>query len=674
MEKLLIDDFYHYHMLSALRISPEGTKAAWIERQVASDREYTSHLWVLEDGQPSLVFSKPEPRQFVWFDDGHILFTGKSEDGEAAWTELYNLAVDRKEALLIDALPFKVEQMENIGNGKLLLLADINVCFPDDYKDDPWARETRAKKQDKDADVQIIDELPFWENGKGFVSGTRKALFLYSFSSKALTRITDPWYDVAQFTFLKRKIAYRGNAYKQRASMYGSVMVYDIDEGATRCLVEEDRYRCWMLSRWNEKLVVKLTAADDPMGFGCTGWFYSLDPETGECSLLNDYECDIGSTVSSDCRLSGGQILCPAKDSLYFITTRGHSGILLKLDGHGQVKTIFETDGSVDSFDVCPENGKIYGIVMARGGLQEIYEIHEEEGTAVQMTHFNDQALQDKYVAPCEKICFNSCGYDLEGFVLKPKDFDPMKRYPGILEIHGGPRVAYGTVFFHEMQFLANEGYFVFFCNPVGSDGGGFAFSHIHGKWGTVDYINLMDFADEVLRRYPQIDPERLGVTGGSYGGFMTNWIIGHTHRFRAAVSQRSIASQITSYGVSDIGYSCTWEETGGDMYRDFDQVWASSPLKYACHAITPTLFLHSDQDYRCVLAEGQQMFTALKDRGVPSKLFIFKGENHELSRSGQPMHRVRRLWEILSWMNQYLKNGGQPEKEEEILDETCRA
>ena len=130
------------------------------------------------------------------------------------------------------------------------------------------------------------------------------------------------------------------------------------------------------------------------------------------------------------------------------------------------------------------------------------------------------------------------------------------KKYPAILDIHGGPKTAYGEIFYHEMQVWANEGYFVFFCNPIGSDGRDNVFADLRGKYGTCDYRNIMDFTDEVLRRYPAIDEKRLGVTGGSYGGFMTNWIIGHTNRFAAAVSQRSISSWLTMEYTSDIGYN----------------------------------------------------------------------------------------------------------------------
>ncbi|MFN4190768.1 MAG: alpha/beta hydrolase family protein, partial [Pseudothermotoga sp.] len=170
------------------------------------------------------------------------------------------------------------------------------------------------------------------------------------------------------------------------------------------------------------------------------------------------------------------------------------------------------------------------------------------------------------------------------------------------------------------------------------------------------DYEDLMNFVDESIKRFSFIDEERMGVTGGSYGGYMTNWIIGQTDRFRAAVSQRSIANWISKFGTTDIGYFFVPDQHLGTPWSDFEKLWWHSPMKYANCVKTPTLFIHSDEDYRCWLAEAIQMFTSLKYHGVDSKLVIFKGENHELSRSGKPKHRLRRLKEITDWFNKYLK------------------
>ena len=165
-----------------------------------------------------------------------------------------------------------------------------------------------------------------------------------------------------------------------------------------------------------------------------------------------------------------------------------------------------------------------------------------------------------------------------------------------------------------------------------------------------------MDFTDFVLDHEPDIDRDRVGVTGGSYGGFMTNWIIGHTDRFKAAASQRSIANWISFEYMSDIGHTFPKDNQAVFACEDVDKLWFHSPIKYIENCKTPTLFVHSDADYRCNVAEGMQMFAALKILGVESRMCVIKGENHELSRSGRPRNRIVRMREILSWMDQHLK------------------
>ena len=250
----------------------------------------------------------------------------------------------------------------------------------------------------------------------------------------------------------------------------------------------------------------------------------------------------------------------------------------------------------------------------------------------------------------------NTDGVDIDGFVMKPVGYEPGKRYPGILHIHGGPKMVFGPGFHHEMQLWAASGFFVCYCNPRGSCGKGNAFADLQGKYGEVDFRDLMEFTDEVLRRYPEIDADRMGVAGGSYGGFMTNWVIGHTDRFRCAVSQRSIANYVGDYLLSDIGYYYVADQQLGTIWEHPERLWKASPLTYADRVKTPTLFIHADKDYRCTLANGLEMFAALKLHGVESKLCMFYGENHGLSREGKPSNRISRLSEILHWMEEHLK------------------
>jgi dipeptidyl aminopeptidase/acylaminoacyl peptidase len=178
----------------------------------------------------------------------------------------------------------------------------------------------------------------------------------------------------------------------------------------------------------------------------------------------------------------------------------------------------------------------------------------------------------------------------------------------------------------------------------------------IAGKYGTVDYEDIMAFCDAALAAYPEMDAAEFFETGGSYGGFMTNWIVGHTDRFRACVSQRSISNWFSFSGVADIGVEFAADQILADPWSDPEKLWEHSPLKYADRAVTPTLFIHSFEDYRCPVDQGYQMFTALVSHGVESKMICFRGENHDLSRTGKPSHRLKRLREITAWFDSHRK------------------
>ena len=372
----------------------------------------------------------------------------------------------------------------------------------------------------------------------------------------------------------------------------------------------------------------------------------------GEPAPLWDRDEVPGSNVGSDCRLGGGKHIRFDGDFVYYTAARDVDTVLARADKAGREEVLLSGPGSVDAFALA--EGKLLFVGMRGLRLQELYAL--EAGQARQLTRFNEEIFAQKSLGALIPLSCESDGVQIHGFVIPPVDFDPAKSYPCILDIHGGPKTAYGSVFFHEMQLWANEGYFVFFCNPRGGDGRGNEFADIRGRYGQEDYEDIMAFTDYVLWSYPQIDKSRIGVTGGSYGGFMTNWIIGHTHRFAAAASQRSISNWISMEGTSDIGPYFGLDQAGGNAWERQDQAWWHSPLKYADKCTTPTLFIHSDEDYRCWMVEALQMFSALKVHGIESRVCLFHGENHELSRSGKPENRIRRLREITEWMECHLK------------------
>ena len=268
-----------------------------------------------------------------------------------------------------------------------------------------------------------------------------------------------------------------------------------------------------------------------------------------------------------------------------------------------------------------------------------------------------NQWLSEVETGEIEEVWFKAAdGYDLHGWILKPPGFDPTRQYPSILQIHGGPQTQYGNMYMHEFHYLAAAGYVVYWSNPRGSLGYGEANTGaIYGQWGTVDYDDVMAWADYV-ERLPYIDPERMGVTGGSYGGYMTVLIIGRTQRFKAAVAQRVVSNFLSFYGSSDFNIGLEHLAGTAAPWDDVATCWAQSPISAIGNARTPTLVIHSENDHRCDQEQGEQVFIALKRLGVPTELLLLPGEGHAVSRGGRTDRRIARLEHILEWFERYVK------------------
>jgi len=245
---------------------------------------------------------------------------------------------------------------------------------------------------------------------------------------------------------------------------------------------------------------------------------------------------------------------------------------------------------------------------------------------------------------------------------MRPAGFEPGERYPVLLNVHGGPFTQYGTGFFDEFQVYAGAGYAVLFANPRGGSGYSEAWGRairgpIDGSgpgWGTVDYEDVLAAVDTALERFDFLDPDRLGVIGGSYGGFMTTWTISHDHRFKAAVSERAVNQMVSAAGSSDIFWAFQ-RQFGGPWYEHVDAWLELSPATYAQNIETPVLILHSEQDLRCNVEQGEHLFTLLRLLGKEVEMLRFPAESHELSRAGSPLHRVLRFEAILEWFGRYL-------------------
>jgi dipeptidyl aminopeptidase/acylaminoacyl peptidase len=283
------------------------------------------------------------------------------------------------------------------------------------------------------------------------------------------------------------------------------------------------------------------------------------------------------------------------------------------------------------------------------------------------ITSVADEFVAGRELAEVERFTATSAdGTEVDAWLVRPPGFDEERRYPALLTIHGGPFSQYGTGFFDEVQVYAGAGYCVLFSNPRGGSGyseewgraiRGYPGGEAGPGWGSVDYQDLMGVMDTALEKFPFLDADRTGVLGGSYGGYMTSWIVGHTKRFKAALSERSVNHLVSAFGSSDLFWIFE-REFGGSMWENVEEWLQMSPATYARDIDTPLLVVHSENDLRCNIEQGEHLFTLLRLLGKETEMLRFPAENHELSRSGSPLHRVQRFEAILEWFGRYLEPG----------------
>jgi dipeptidyl aminopeptidase/acylaminoacyl peptidase len=288
---------------------------------------------------------------------------------------------------------------------------------------------------------------------------------------------------------------------------------------------------------------------------------------------------------------------------------------------------------------------------------------HELFTSGRQLTAVCDEFVAGRELSEAERFTATSAdGTEVDGWLVRPAGFDEGRTYPLLLSIHGGPFTQYGTGFFDEFQVYAGAGYAVLFANPRGGSGYSEAWGRaIRGTgggagpgWGSVDFEDLMAVVDTALERYPFLDAERMGVLGGSYGGYMTSWIVGHTNRFKAALSERAVNHLVSAFGSSDVFWIFE-RQFGGPMWEHLDDWLRMSPATYARDIETPVLVVHSEDDLRCNVEQGEHLFTLLRLLGKEVEMLRFPGESHELSRAGSPTHRVQRFEAILEWFGRHL-------------------
>ncbi|NLY53043.1 MAG: S9 family peptidase [Firmicutes bacterium] len=512
------------------------------------------------------------------------------------------------------------------------------------------------------ATVRRITKLRYKANGTGYLDGNPAQLWYLDLATQNITKLTEGDYDCSQpaISPCGRYLAFVSNREDDELKTLNDIWLLDLTNGEMKNLTQgkgNSSNPQW-LPDGQHLLYVGHQKGIYPGGYP---ELRRIDVSTGEnINLMPDFPHYIGNTVSADTRVdrgsTGPQITADGR-YIYFVATVGGSSYLFRLDYEsGEVEQVWgQGQMCITSYSVQADHLVVNVATPETPGDLWWGPIG---GELHQITALNQELFADKYIGWPEVIHFtHPDGTLLEGWLIKPIGFTEGKTYPLIMEIHGGPHATFGNAFFHEWQILAGHGFGVLYTNPRGSLGYGEEFARACvGDWCGIDADDLQFMAEQAAQ-LPWVDEKRFGVTGGSQGGYFTNWLISHTDLFAAAVTQRSMSNLYSKYGVADNGWRGDRYGMGGrDLWDSEDFIMERSPIRYAPNVKTPTLIIHSDEDYRCPLEQAEQWYVALKRLGVTVEMLLFHGENHELSRGGRPANRIVRLEGILDWFQRYLQ------------------
>lgn len=651
MGKIELKDFLKFKSLLGLKSNKSKTMMAFCVSSVDEEKnEYTFDLYTHDGTKTKKVANLKNKNSFLFEDDDNLLISfAKTKKDEKRFTDGYTLyyrySIKENTLKLAYEFPFSTSIIKVLED-KLLLQSSLRVSEHALYEDISVDRKTYKEQLNKDSLYVVTERLPFYFNGRGFTEGLFGQILVYSIKSKTYQNLFEKTDNVSLVNFSndETKAFFMLNN-TNVAQLTNKLYEIDFNTYEVKTLYDQLDLAISNVFELKDKFVVFATDMKK-IGLNQNPDVYEL--KNGVMSKRVTYGKSVGNSVGTDVRYGGSKSDIIFNDRYYFVTTIDDHNEINTLDSDFNVKVVFVANGSIDGLTLI--NNEFYAISLYKQKLQELYLLDINNQKLIQKTRYNQNSLKGKHVFKPKVLTFKKNGVVIKGFVLLPKDYDGKKKFKAVLDIHGGPKTVYGQVYYHEMQYWASLGYVVFFLNPRGSDGKGDEFCDIFGKYGTIDYDDIMEFTDRVIKKYDCIDESNIFVTGGSYGGFMTNWIVSQTNRFKAAATQRSISNWISFYGTSDIGFYFVKDQTKGHPTKNFDLLWQQSPMKYASDVKTPLLFIHSDEDYRCPIEQALQFYAVIKENNIDTKFVWFKGENHELSRGGKPQARVKRLEEITSW------------------------
>jgi len=627
------EDYLAFEFVSDPQISPDGQ---WVAYTVATidqkANKRVSRIWIASvDGtHPTVPFtsdttSSTSPR---WSPDGRFLAFLSARDG--ARTQIWLLSRNGGEARRVSNLENGASNFEWSPDGTRF------VCL------------TRTgPPPSKTSDVRHYMHINYKFNDTGYFDEKRSHIAIVDVRTGAARQITDGdnWNDLdPHWSPDSTRIAFVSNRTGKEFDLDRNSDVWTISASGGALAKISDHIGPDTSPRWSPDgtRIAFLGAEDEeapPLIY--------VAPSTGGASMA----------LSKTFDQTAAELMWAEQGRALYLNSgvKGETHLYRVDPSTGALSAITTGPRAVRSSSVHDASHKIAYLSNDFAHLDDLY-VRDANGAERQLTHLNASLWEQRSLATVERIQYNAAdGWPIDGFLVKPIGWTAGKKYPMVLSIHGGPAGMYGVDWFHEFQVYSGRGWAVFFCNPRGSTGYGRKFQRgVVKEWGGKAYTDIMTGVEEALKHNQWIDRDRLGVTGGSYGGYMTNWITTQTDIFRAAVTLRSISNFVSDDGTRDGAYGHE-KDFGGDIFQNYDEYWKSSPLHYASKVKTPTLVLHSDNDYRVPIEQGEQWFRALQHFGVISELVMFPRENHNLTRTGEPKHIVESInWQCY-WFDRFL-------------------
>jgi dipeptidyl aminopeptidase/acylaminoacyl peptidase len=648
------EDLYRFRWIDHIRLSRDGQRVAyqlgWADFDSRQNRSRVVVRRLLEAEPIEPTGGPRRDHSPEWSPDGrHLAFI--SRVGPADQLFVLDFAAGGETRQLTSIPEGVASPLWSPDGGRIAFVGSV-VSDPEAVVDDP--RPPEGREQVRRAPVaRIARRLDYKHDGQGFVDGRYHHLFAVSAVGGYVTQLTNGAWDVTGFDWSPdgTRLVASGNA-EPGADLLRELNLYVVDLAGNRQRLGGGLYLG--SPAWSPRGDLIAFIAPNGLDAGLLErlWIVPLTGEGPRC-LTAAFDQAVTDSLITDMRAGHGSRLCWSRegDRVYFLASGpGVTGVYSS-DLEGNVRQ--DAGGQRRIFDFDLGSGVLAFAASDPNSPGELNIL--TQGAEARLTDLNPW-LHERYIAQPERHQFTAPdGWMIEGWVLKPDGLDAGKLYPLVLQIHGGPHGQYGWAFFHELQVLAGMGYVVVCVNPRGSDGYGERFRReVVRDWGGKDYADLMSALDQVIERTGYVDTNRMGVGGGSYGGYMTNWVIGQTDRFSAAVSMRSISNLVSEYSQHDI---VLWGalELGSPPWPDLDELWKRSPIRYVQKMRTPLLLTCGEMDLRCAISQSEELFGAMRLLGKTVELVRFPEESHDLSRSGRPDRRVERLRRIAAWYERFL-------------------